>query len=97
MLAKMARSAPRSPFGVPRMTAIVRAAKRSCQNAAKAQKSTTVRGSSGESRSISFRTGMPAYARTAARYTARWHSARFRRSAVATTRDSPASLLTIGL
>ena len=50
MLAKMARSAPRSPFGVPRMTAIVRAAKRSCQNAAKAQKSTTVRGSSGESR-----------------------------------------------
>ena len=43
MLAKMARSAPRSPFGVPRMTAIVRAAKRSCQNAAKAQKSTTVR------------------------------------------------------
>ena len=50
MLAKMARSAPRSRFGVPRMTAIVRAAKRSCQNAAKAQKSTTVRGSSGESR-----------------------------------------------
>jgi hypothetical protein len=50
MLAKMARSAPRSPFGVPRITAIVRAAKRSCRNAAKAQKSTTVRGSSGESR-----------------------------------------------
>ena len=50
MLAKMARSAPRSPFGVPRMTAIVRAAKRSCRNAAKAQKFTTVRGSSGESR-----------------------------------------------
>ena len=48
MLAKMARSAPRSPFGVPRMTAIVRAAKRSCRNAAKAQKLTTVRGSSGE-------------------------------------------------
>ena len=47
MLAKMARSAPRSPFGVPRMTAVVRAAKRPCQNAAKAQKSTTVRGSSG--------------------------------------------------
>ena len=44
MLAKMARSAPRSPFGVPGMTAVVRAAKRSCQNAAKAQKSTTVRG-----------------------------------------------------
>ena len=55
MLAKMARSAPRSPFGVPRMTAIVRAAKRSCQNAAKAQKSTTVRGSSGESRVTSCR------------------------------------------
>ena len=50
MLAKMARSAPRPPFGVPRMTAIIRASKRFCQNAAKAQKSTTVRGSSGESR-----------------------------------------------
>ena len=49
MLAKMARSAPRSPFAVPGMTAVVRAAKRSCQNTAKTQKSTTVRGSSGES------------------------------------------------
>ena len=47
MPVKMARSAPRPPFGLPRMTAVVRAAKRSCQNAAKAQKSTTVRGSSG--------------------------------------------------
>ena len=32
------------------MTAVVRADKRSCQNVAKTQKSTTVRGSSGESR-----------------------------------------------
>ena len=50
MRGKTARSAPRSPFAVPGMTAVVRAAKRSCQNAAKTQKSTTVRGSSGKSR-----------------------------------------------
>jgi hypothetical protein len=61
MLAKMARSTARSPFGVPRITAIVRAAKRSCRNAAKAQKSTTVRGSSGESRF--FGLGHPAQER----------------------------------
>ena len=59
MLAKMARSAPRSPFAVPGMTAVVRAAKRSCQNAAKTQKSTTVRGSSGESRWKSSRPSRP--------------------------------------
>jgi len=47
---KGARSTSRSSFGLPEMTAVVRAAKRPCQNAAKAQKSTTVRGSSGESR-----------------------------------------------
>ena len=50
MPAKMARSAPRPPFGAPTVTAVVRAASPSCQNAAKAQKSTPVRGSSGESR-----------------------------------------------
>ena len=52
MPAKMARSAPRPPFGAPTVTAVVRAASPSCQNAAKAQKFTPVRGSSGESRLI---------------------------------------------
>ena len=36
------------------VTAVVRAAKRSCQNAAKAQKSTPLRGSSGQSRLALF-------------------------------------------
>lgn len=44
------RSAPRPPFGAPTVAAVVRAASPYCQNAAKAQKSTPVRGSSGESR-----------------------------------------------
>ena len=52
MSAKMARSAPSAAVRGARMTAVVRAAKRSCQNAAKAQKSTPVWGSSGESRLI---------------------------------------------
>jgi hypothetical protein len=50
MPAKMARSAPRPQFGVPGIAAVVRAVRRSCQNAAKAQKFTPVWGSSGEFR-----------------------------------------------
>jgi hypothetical protein len=50
MPAKMVRSAPRPPFGAPTVAAVVRAASPYCQNAAKAQQSTPVRGSSGESR-----------------------------------------------
>ena len=38
MPAKMARSAPRSPFGLPEATAVVRAASLSCQNEGKAPK-----------------------------------------------------------
>ena len=50
MPAKMARSAPSAAVRGARITAAVRAARRSCQNAATAQKSTPVWGSSGESR-----------------------------------------------
>ena len=48
MPAKMARSAPSAAVRGARITAAVRAARRSCQNAATAQKSTPVWGSSGE-------------------------------------------------
>ena len=51
MPAKMARSAPRSPFGLPEATAVVRAASLSCQNEGKAPKFSRNRESSGESRS----------------------------------------------
>ena len=50
MPAKMARSAPRSPFGLPEATAVVRAASLSCQNEGKAPKFSRNRESSGESR-----------------------------------------------
>ena len=50
MPAKMVRSAPRPPFGAPTVAAVVRATSPYCQNAAKAQQSTPVRGSSGEPR-----------------------------------------------
>ena len=50
MPAKIARSAPSAAVRGARTTAAVRAARRSCQNAATAQKSTPVWGSSGESR-----------------------------------------------
>lgn len=50
MPAKIVTSALRPPFGEPTVTAVVHAACTYCQNAAKAQKSTPVRGSSGESR-----------------------------------------------
>src|SRR4029077_10775164 len=49
--AKMARSAPRPRFRGPGITALVRAASLSCENAAHAKKFTPVRGSYGESRS----------------------------------------------
>ena len=39
MPAKMARSAPRSPFGLPEATAVVRVASLSCQNEGKRQNS----------------------------------------------------------
>ena len=55
MPAKMARSAPRPPFGAPGMTAIVRAARRSCDNEGKSAKFKRNRGSSGESRINGFR------------------------------------------
>ena len=48
MPAKMARSAPSAAVRGARITAAVRAARRFCQNAATAQKSTPVWGSSGE-------------------------------------------------
>ena len=38
MPAKMARSAPQPPFELPEVTAVVRAARRSCQNAGKSAK-----------------------------------------------------------
>ena len=47
---KMARSAPRSPFGLPEATAVVRAASLSCQNEGKAPKFSRNRESSGEPR-----------------------------------------------
>ena len=46
----MPRSAPSAAVRGVRITAAVRAARRSCQNAATAQKSSPVWGSSGESR-----------------------------------------------
>jgi len=44
MPAKMARSAPWPPFGAPGMTAIVRAAQRSCDNEGKKRKIQTKSG-----------------------------------------------------
>ena len=40
MPARRARSAPRPPFGVPRVTAVVRAANPTCQNTGSSQKFT---------------------------------------------------------
>jgi hypothetical protein len=54
MTARMTRSAPQSPFELPEVRAVVRATRLSCQNAGKAQKFTSVRGLSGESRFNSF-------------------------------------------
>jgi FkbM family methyltransferase len=48
MPGKMARSAPLPPFGLPGVTAVVRAASPACQNAGKAQKFAPLRKSSGE-------------------------------------------------
>jgi hypothetical protein len=50
MPGKMARSAPLPPFRVPGVTAVIRAASLSCQNAGKPQKFRPVRGASGEFR-----------------------------------------------
>ena len=50
MPGKMARSAARQPFRMPKLTAAVSAARPSCQNAGKAQKFMLVRESSGEYR-----------------------------------------------
>jgi hypothetical protein len=50
MSGKMARSAPPPPFGVPGVTAVIRAASLSCRNAGKAQKCQRNRASSGEFR-----------------------------------------------
>ena len=47
MPGKMARSAPRPPFGLPEVTAVVRAASLSCEKAGKAQIFVRVRESSG--------------------------------------------------
>ena len=57
MPAKMARSAPRSPFGLPEATAVVRAASLSCQNEGKAPKFSRNRGASGDSRFGYFQRG----------------------------------------
>ena len=53
MTGKTAKSAPLPPFGLSGMTALVRAATLSCENAGKSQKCTQDRESSGESRFIS--------------------------------------------
>jgi hypothetical protein len=50
MPGKTAKSAPLAPFGLSGMTALVRAATLSCENAGKSQKCTQDRESSGESR-----------------------------------------------
>ena len=50
MPGKMARSAPRTPSGLPKVLVTVDTARRSCRKAGKAQKFTPGRGSSGESR-----------------------------------------------
>ena len=50
MTGKTAKSAPLPPFGLSGMTALVRAATLSCENAGKSQKCTQDRESSGESR-----------------------------------------------
>ena len=50
MPGKTAKSAPLPPFGLSGMTALVRAATLSCENAGKSQKCTQDRESSGESR-----------------------------------------------
>ena len=55
MPGKTAKSAPLPPFGLSGMTALVRAATLSCENAGKSQKCTQDRESSGESRLISLR------------------------------------------
>jgi hypothetical protein len=52
MPGKTAKSAPLPPFGLSGMTALVRAATLSCENAGKSQKCTQDRESSGESRRI---------------------------------------------
>ncbi len=52
MPGKTAKSAPLAPFGLSGMTALVRAATLSCENAGKSQKCTQDRESSGESRLI---------------------------------------------
>jgi hypothetical protein len=52
MPGKTAKSAPLPPFGLSGMTALVRAATLSCENAGKSQKCTQDRESSGESRLI---------------------------------------------
>jgi hypothetical protein len=48
MPGKTAKSAPLPPFGLSGMTALVRAATLSCENAGKSQKCTQDRESSGE-------------------------------------------------
>ena len=55
MPGKTAKSAPLPPFGLSGMTALVRAATLSCENAGKSQKCTQDRESSGESRLILVR------------------------------------------
>ena len=69
MPAKMARSAPRSPFGLPEATAVVRAASLSCQNEGKAPKFSRNRESSGESRLLAA----PGTILGSAASEARWH------------------------
>jgi hypothetical protein len=55
MPAKMARSAPRPPFGLPEVTEAVRASLLTCWKDGNTQVFTPVRGSSGESRWILWR------------------------------------------
>ena len=50
MPGKMARSAPRPPFGLPEVLVAVRTSRLSCRKAGKARIFTPVRESSGESR-----------------------------------------------
>ena len=50
MPGKMARSAARQRFWLPKVTAVIRAASPSCQNAGKARKFALALGSSGECR-----------------------------------------------
>ena len=55
MPAKIARSAPRPPFGLPELTVAVRTSLLSCRKAGKTRVFTPVREPSGESRLISVR------------------------------------------